>query len=932
MSEAPRFGKYTIVQRIGVGGMAEVLQGRLSGLGGLEKLVVLKRILPQHAADPEFVQSFLDEARRAANLNHANIIQLYEVGEAEGSPYVCTEYVRGPTLAVLLEQARRKGRVELGHAAKIISGVCAGLYYAHHAMDATGEPLKLTHRDVIPPNILVSEEGVPKLLDFGMAKARVKLMLRFLAPEVLKGAVVDRRVDIFAAAACLYEATTGQPVFSAESDAELVGVVMQGEIAAPSTLVRGFPGELESVLMWALAPDPAKRCQSALELREALEDFVRGGKYQSSTTAVARWIAELFPELSAGSAATGTGLFVVTATPTPVSAVPVRPPPPPPEALAEAEEEELCELAEGAAAPTTGAAACSAASETAQAIANAAAPAGERAPTSGASQGVAAAAPAGERGPTSGASQRADGAHQPPPAQAEAKGAAVPATGAVPPAAAQQPPSAGTMPAGQSFPAAGRKDEVKPEQAAGPGSGVLSAERRPDSSPTSSAERRRALLVQVVIIGVALAAGALAARMPWPGTAPSKAPASPAPAPLAAVVPPMSEADARLKGHLDGAEQLIREKRFGAARDVLDDAREVKSTDTALALRLARVSDENERAGAIHEARVALRSNEPRAALEAATRAYLRAPDDRDAQRLVETARAQLLAMGEALPEAVAKLEPTPAGAEPSTGAKEPVKGEPVADEPAKAPAKEPAKSEPVKVAANGLLPRLPPKAPAKVAAKSEPVPREPIKAPAKVAAKSEPVAREPIKAPAKAKPAREEKRMRKVARAEPIRADGAKVDPQEPGRVEPVKAEPVLAEPERVELAAPPPAPVLAVVAQPAIAPGRPAPLPKDPRTHLPKSYRVKSPEELARVCLNIEGEAVSAAAISSEVAGGVTAELQRELAGLFGQYKAVEFYPQGIYLLLVNEASQGRDRATIAGKIKDAHATGTFRSWASR
>ena len=300
------FGKYDIVERLGSGGMAEVYKCRLSGIGGFDKLVVIKRILPERMEEPDFVHMFLDEARIAANLNHPNIIHIFEVDQLDGAPYMAMEYVRGPTMLALMRTAYRQKMVHLGHMAKLISGICAGLYYVHNARDQNGVPLEIIHRDISPQNILVSVEGVPKLLDFGVAKAVGRLAqteagmfkgkLRYTAPDQVRGLPVDHRTDIYSVGVCLYEATTGRQRFTSNmGEAQMMAAVMDGRIEPPSAVVPNYPPELERIVMWALEPDPTTRCPNAQALHQALEQFVSSGPHASSTQALAQWIKELFP-------------------------------------------------------------------------------------------------------------------------------------------------------------------------------------------------------------------------------------------------------------------------------------------------------------------------------------------------------------------------------------------------------------------------------------------------------------------------------------------------------------------------------------------------------------------------------------------------------------------------------------------------------------
>ncbi len=303
-----RFGKFEIDAKLGSGGMAEVFRCRLAGIGGFEKLVVVKRILSQHADDPYFVQMFMDEARLSANLSHPNIVQTFEIDEIDGLAYIAMEYVRGPTLSQLIRKAWRENRVHLGHFSQIVGQVAEGLHHAHTAVDSTGEPMSIVHRDVSPQNVILSLDGVPKLLDFGVALGRGRLAkteagtlkgkLRYMAPEQISQAgEVDQRVDIFSAGVMLYEATVGENPHggSDTSEVTLLKNVMDGLMRLPSEISPGYPRDLEEIVMRAIAPDRSRRYGSARELHDALEIFVAGGAHASNQRAVAAWVNELFP-------------------------------------------------------------------------------------------------------------------------------------------------------------------------------------------------------------------------------------------------------------------------------------------------------------------------------------------------------------------------------------------------------------------------------------------------------------------------------------------------------------------------------------------------------------------------------------------------------------------------------------------------------------
>ncbi|MBL8955167.1 MAG: serine/threonine protein kinase [Myxococcaceae bacterium] len=297
--------------RLGAGGMAEVFKCRLSGIGGFNKLVVVKRIKPDLMSEPGFVEMFLDEARIAANLQHPNIVQLFEIDEAQGLPYIAMEYVRGPTLALINREQRKRGApLKYGALARLMAGICAGLHCAHRACDERGFPLGIVHRDVSPQNIIVSMEGMPKLLDFGIAKARGQLShttvgalkgkLKFMAPEqFVPGARVGPGVDVFAAGVCLYEAATLQLPYSGEVELEVMRAAAAGKFARPSELVPGIDSRLEELILWAMAPNPANRCPDAHALQLALEDYA--DREGCGETEVARHVAELFPMATAES-------------------------------------------------------------------------------------------------------------------------------------------------------------------------------------------------------------------------------------------------------------------------------------------------------------------------------------------------------------------------------------------------------------------------------------------------------------------------------------------------------------------------------------------------------------------------------------------------------------------------------------------------------
>jgi len=213
-------GKYELIKRIATGGMAEIYLARVSGLPGFEKIVVVKRILPQLATNQEFVQMFLDEARVAATLHHPNIVQMYDIGAVDGNYFISMEYLHGEDLRSIARAMRQKGqdRVPLEHALGIGVGIAAGLHYAHEKVGFDGKPLHIVHRDITPQNIFVTYDGGVKLVDFGIAKASnrasetrygsLKGKIPYMSPEQCRSEPLDRRSDIFSLGILLYEQTT----------------------------------------------------------------------------------------------------------------------------------------------------------------------------------------------------------------------------------------------------------------------------------------------------------------------------------------------------------------------------------------------------------------------------------------------------------------------------------------------------------------------------------------------------------------------------------------------------------------------------------------------------------------------------------------------------------------------------------------------------
>ena len=229
MSETQTLGKYSLVERIGQGGMAEVWRATLRGIDGFEKQVVIKKILPKYALRPSFIQLFVQEAKLASALSHANIVQIHDLCVDAGEYFMAMEYVRGWNLLDVLERASTlRRRIPIEIAVFIVAEVCNALAYAHSVVGAEGKPLNIVHMGVSPANILVDLGGAVKLTDFGLAKAtalgqqgevndRLRGKLAYMSPEHIAGKPVDRRADLFAVGVILYELCTVKRLFMART-------------------------------------------------------------------------------------------------------------------------------------------------------------------------------------------------------------------------------------------------------------------------------------------------------------------------------------------------------------------------------------------------------------------------------------------------------------------------------------------------------------------------------------------------------------------------------------------------------------------------------------------------------------------------------------------------------------------------------------------
>ncbi|HET6984718.1 MAG TPA: protein kinase [Myxococcaceae bacterium] len=303
-----RLGKYQLLRKLATGGMAEVFLAKTDGPMGFEKHLVIKRILPHLAEDPQFVEMFLGEAKLAAQLNHPNLVQLFDFGEAEGSYFIAMEFIDGPTLRLLLARARDlRAPPSFAISARIVSLAAEGLAYAHDFRDQlTDEPLGLVHRDVSPDNILVGRSGAVKLVDFGIAKARgqthhtqagtVKGKVAYMAPEQLRGEALDRRVDLYSLGVVLYELCTGRMPFEANSDASMVRAVLYDAAVPAVRRVSNLPPPIQAILDRLLAKDRNARYPDCRTLHADLETFIRSTGEATNGFALSRMVAQLAPQ------------------------------------------------------------------------------------------------------------------------------------------------------------------------------------------------------------------------------------------------------------------------------------------------------------------------------------------------------------------------------------------------------------------------------------------------------------------------------------------------------------------------------------------------------------------------------------------------------------------------------------------------------------
>ncbi len=304
--KAHSLGSYQVIRKLGAGGMAEVFLAAHHMAGDVERLVVVKAMLPHLADDDRFVQMFMREARIAALLSHPNIVQIHDVSVIEGRPCIIMEFLRGRDLwHVLRRLARQRERIRPVAAAAIVAQAASGLEYAHKKRDDKGRRIDLVHRDISPHNLFLTRDGHVRVLDFGIAKSRyqqqqtqsgvLKGKLPYMAPEQARGKQVDGRTDEFALGVVLWEMLAGRRLFARDDPYQTLHSLFHMDIVPPSELDPAIPAELDAICLRALARDPDARFESCEDLANALRDWLRRASTEREPAVVSAALEQAIP-------------------------------------------------------------------------------------------------------------------------------------------------------------------------------------------------------------------------------------------------------------------------------------------------------------------------------------------------------------------------------------------------------------------------------------------------------------------------------------------------------------------------------------------------------------------------------------------------------------------------------------------------------------
>jgi serine/threonine-protein kinase len=299
--------RYRVLHKISAGGMAEVFLAESAGLEGFKKTVAIKRVLPHLAEKKQFIGMFLDEARLSARLSHSNCVQVFDIGVGDNTYFIVMEYVDGADLKALIEYQRKLNTpFPLQEACLICMKICEGLAYAHEVRDSKGHPLHIVHRDMSPPNVLITRYGEVKIVDFGLAKANsqleksepgiIKGKFGYLSPEAAFGQSVDHRTDVFAVGIILWEMLAGRRLFLGDTDLETVRQV-QAAVIPPITQYNPYcNADVQAVLAKVLARDPEQRYQSARDLGRDLSELIYRFSRAASSFDIADMLAPVVAE------------------------------------------------------------------------------------------------------------------------------------------------------------------------------------------------------------------------------------------------------------------------------------------------------------------------------------------------------------------------------------------------------------------------------------------------------------------------------------------------------------------------------------------------------------------------------------------------------------------------------------------------------------
>ena len=286
--------------------MAELYRAKLTGAEGFEKLIAIKKILPNLSEEENLITSFIDEAKLAALLHHENIVQIYDFGSMDDEYFIAMEFIFGKDLRTIRQAAKqREMPLSMENILHIVSRICAGLDYSHKLKDLQGQPLNIIHRDINPQNILVTYEGQVKIIDYGIAKAAsqntktrenlIKGKLAYMSPEQANGQSIDHRSDIFSTGIILYELLAVKRMFEGET-MHVLSLVREAQYDPPEEVIPDLPAKLNQILRRALAKDPTERYQSAGDMMADLEEFAFECSLRPNARSFANYMKALFEE------------------------------------------------------------------------------------------------------------------------------------------------------------------------------------------------------------------------------------------------------------------------------------------------------------------------------------------------------------------------------------------------------------------------------------------------------------------------------------------------------------------------------------------------------------------------------------------------------------------------------------------------------------